>query len=62
MGIIYWLIFLILIYIAGVLTLIHYGIRHLVINKILEMRKKGYYNTKNYKEKLNNPEVERTCN
>jgi len=34
------------------LALIQKGIKHLVINKILEMRKQGYYNNKNYKEKL----------
>ena len=41
-----------LICIAFLLIKIQSGIKALVINKILEMRKMGYYNSKNYKQKL----------
>ena len=42
----------ILICIAIILKQIQIGIKELVLNKILEMRKEDYYDNKNYKEKL----------
>jgi len=42
----------ILICIAIILKQIQIGIKELVLNKILEMRAKNYYDNKNYKEKL----------
>jgi len=42
----------ILICISIILKQIQIGIKELVLNKILEMRAKNYYDNKNYKEKL----------
>ena len=42
----------ILICIAIILKQIQIGIKELVLNKILEMRKEDYYDNKNYKKKL----------